>query len=126
MFMVIPAAFGAAGCGSGGGSKGGASGHGRAGCALVADLDDTAALVARSDVSDPDRFKTTLDSAVTHYVQTARSLRGLVPVDVQSSVDRVTADVQQFRFKDAQVDGAALQNYATHTCGLGVTTTTSP
>jgi hypothetical protein len=127
ILMVLPAAIGAAGCssGAGGGSKGGASRKG-GGCALVADLDDTAAAVARADVSDPVGFKATLDAAVTHYVRTARALRPLVPVDVQSSVDQVAADVQQYRFKDALADGAPLDAYAAHACRRGVTTTSSP
>jgi hypothetical protein len=110
----------AAACSSG---SAGSSKGGNGACALITKLDDTAAVVARADVSDPTAFKKTLDNAVAQYLATLRSLRPRVPPAVQKSVDRVIADVQQLRFDDARSDRSELDDYAEHECGR--TTATS-
>jgi hypothetical protein len=103
----------------------GASSKGNGACALIAKLDDTAATVARADVSDPAAFKKTLDVAVAQYLATLHALRLRVPADAQRSVDRVIADVQQLRFDDARTDRADLNDFATRECGR-TTATTAP
>jgi hypothetical protein len=107
-------------------SKAKSSGNGA--CALIAKLDDTAATVARADVSDPATFKKTLDTAVAQYLATLRSLRSRMPADAQRSVDRVIADVQQLRFDDARTDRGELNDYAERKCGrtTATTSTTAP
>lgn len=117
-FVAIPA------CSSG--SKATTKGNGA--CALIAKLDDTAATVARADVSDPNTFKKTLDAAVAQYLSTLRTLRPRVPAAAQRSVDRVIADVQQLRFDDARTDRAELNDYAEQQCGrtTATTSTTAP
>ena len=116
--VVLPA------CSSGSKAKSGGNGA----CALIAKLDDTAANVARADVSDPAAFKKTLDAAVAQYLATLHALRPRVPADAQRSVDRVIADVQQLRFDDARADRADLNDYATRECGrtAATTSTTAP
>jgi hypothetical protein len=109
------------GCSSG--SQGSSKSKGA--CALIAKLDDTAAAVARADVSDPSAFKKTLDAAVVRYLATLRSLRPRVSASAQRSVDRVIADVQQLRFDDARTDRAELDDYAEHECGRTTATTST-
>jgi hypothetical protein len=101
------------------------SSNGNGACALIAKLDDTAAAVARADVSDPTAFRRTLDDAVAQYLATLRALRPRIPPAVQNSVDRVIADVQQLRFDDAQSDRAELDDYAEHECGRTAATTSA-
>jgi type IV secretory pathway TrbF-like protein len=96
-------------------------------CTYVAKLDDIADSVARADVRDPDAFKKTFATAVSQYVTNVRELRAVAPPDLQDDLDRVEADVQQFRFDAARTDRAGLDAYADRTCGraVGTSTTTS-
>ena len=95
-------------------------------CAFVAKLDEIANAVGRADVRDPTTFKKTLDSAVRDYVANVRELRAVAPVDLHAGLERVEADVQQYRFDAALTDRVPLDAYAARTCGRavkGVTTT---
>jgi hypothetical protein len=110
------------------GSKSSGSGHSTA-CTFVAKLDEIATSVARADVHDPVEFKKTLDTAVHDYVTNVNSLRAVAPSELHTSLDRVSADVQQYRFEAARTDRAELDAYATRTCGraaIGANTTTGP
>jgi hypothetical protein len=109
--------------GCSGGSK--TSNNSDGACALIAKLDDTAAKVARADVSDPAAFKKTLDKAVAQYLGTLRALRPRVSADARRSVDRIVADVQQLRFDDARGDRTELDDYAEQECGRRTVTTSS-
>jgi hypothetical protein len=120
--LLVPVVAG--GCNVVNGSK--ASPPGRpAACPIVAKLDEITDNVARADVHDPGAFKKTLDSAVRDYVTNLRQLRTVVPVDLHDSLERVEADVQQFRFEAALTDRAALDAFAERTCGRVVKTVTT-
>ena len=96
---------------------------------FVAKLDEIAGAVKRANVRDPDTFKKTLDSAVHEYIANVRELRAVVPVELHSGLDRVEADVQQYRFDAALTDRGPLDAYAARTCGRVVnagTTTSRP
>ena len=98
-------------------------------CAFVAKLDEIANAVGRADVRDPTTFKKTLDSAVHEYVANVRELRAVAPVDLHAGLERVEADVQQYRFDAALTDRVPLDTYAARTCGRAVkavTTTSGP
>ena len=129
--VVAPAIFAPlllAGCSGVTRSKSSGSDHGAA-CALVAKLDEIAAGVASADVHDPDAFKKTLDTAVQDYVTNVKSLRAVAPTELHATLDRVEADVQQYRFTAAATDRADLDAYAARTCGrspTGATSTTVP
>jgi type IV secretory pathway TrbF-like protein len=96
-------------------------------CTYVAKLDDIANSVGRADVHDPVAFKKTLAAAVSRYVSNVRELRAVAPVELHDGLDRIEADVQQFRFDAALTDRVALDAYAARTCGrvVGTVTTTS-
>jgi hypothetical protein len=98
-------------------------------CAFVAKLDEIANAVGRADVRDPTTFKKTLDSAVHEYVANVRELRAVAPVELHAGLERVEADVQQYRFDAALTDRVPLDAYAARTCGRAVkavTTTSGP
>ena len=97
-------------------------------CSYVTKLDDIARRVANADVHDPDTFKKTLDTAVHEYVTNVRELRAVAPADLSAGLQRVEADVQQYRFDAALTDRAALDSYAARTCGRSApsTSTTVP
>ncbi len=109
-----------AACSGGGGKAHGASSAKSPACSLVTRLDDIANGVGRSDVSDPGTFKRQFATAVGQYVTTVRALRATAPSDLDSSLDRVAADVQQYRFGDALTDRADLDAYAKQACGRTV------
>jgi len=114
---VVPAAVVLlAACGVTGGSKSSGSDH-REACAYVAKLDEIATGVAQADVHDPVEFKKTLDAAVHDYVTNVKSLQGVAPSELHASLDRVKADVQQYRFSAAVTDRADLDAYAARACG---------
>jgi hypothetical protein len=107
-----------------GGAKHGAANKGSA-CAVIVRLDQTAAVVARADVSDPVAFQKSLAAGVAQYLSDLGTLKPLVPADVQITLDRVAGDVQQLRFQDASNDRAALDTYAATHCGRAPVTTTT-
>ena len=121
--LVIPAL---ASCSGVAGSKSASSSHPSA-CTYVTKLDDIANTVAGADVRDPVAFKKTLATAVSQYVTNVRGLRAVAPVDLHEGLDRVEADVSQFRFDAAVTDRAGLDAYAARTCGrvVGTVTTTT-
>ncbi len=86
-------------------------------CPLVARLDETAASVARANVSDPDAFKRSLDKAVDQYVTTVRDLKRVTPEDLRPDLDRMEAAVHQYRFQDAATARASLDAFASTACG---------
>ena len=86
-------------------------------CSVITRLDQIANSVARADVHDPDTFKATLDSAVRAYVKSVRQLRAVAPANLGPDLERVEADVQQYRFDAALTDRAELDSYAARTCG---------
>jgi len=121
--MLVAASLGA--CSGTVGSDSSRSG-GAPACSFIARLDAIANSVARADVHDPVAFKATLDRAVSEYVKSVRRLRAVAPVNLRAGLERVEADVQQYRFDAALTDRAALDSYAARTCGRvvhGVTTT---
>ena len=85
-------------------------------CPLLAQLAKTGETVAQADVGDPAKFNATLHSAVKEYVQTARRLRGAVPLGLQADVERVLAAAQQYRFTDATTARANIQKYERTKC----------
>lgn len=89
-------------------------------CALVTRLDDIANNVAHADVSDPDGFNRQFKAAVDQYVTTVKELRAAAPANLDASLDRVAADVQQYRFADALADRADLDAYAKTACNRTV------
>jgi hypothetical protein len=100
-----------------------------AACTYVAKLDAIANTVANADVHDPDGFKKTLDTAVHDYVTDVRKLRAVAPAELSDGLERVEADVQQYRFDAALTDRAELDSYAARTCGrvpAAVSTTSAP
>jgi hypothetical protein len=119
---VLVAALAIAAC-SGGGSKKGAT-HDPA-CKLIASLDSIAATVAHTDVADPGVFQQALNTGVTQYLATLRSLKPMVPLNVQASLDRVAGDMQQHQFQAANTDRAALDQYAAQKCGRTAATTST-
>jgi len=96
-----------ASCRGGTGSKSSSPQHPSA-CTYVAKLDDIADIVARADVHDPVAFKKTLATAVSQYVANVRGLRAVAPVELHEGLDRVEADVQQFRFEAAVMGGTPI------------------
>jgi hypothetical protein len=126
--LVVPIVLASCGAGASGSSKPPAS-VGRSPCAYIGKLDEIANSVAQADVRDPDGFSKTLKTAVRDYVANVRGLRAVAPADLAHSLDRVQADVQQYRFDAALTDRAAVDAYASRTCGRVVqalTTTTLP
>jgi hypothetical protein len=116
-------------CGSSAGSKASPSGAHPGTCTFVARLDAIANSVARADVHDPNTFKRTLDTAVRDYVTNVRDLRAVAPVELHDGLERVEADVQQYRFGAALTERAELDAYAARSCGRArrtVTTTSGP
>jgi hypothetical protein len=89
-------------------------------CTYVAKLDTIATTVANADVHQPDAFQKTLDTAVHDYVANVRQLRAVAPADLSAGLQRVEADVQQYRFDAALADRAELDSYAARTCGRTV------
>ena|SRR5437763_4799310 len=126
--LLVPLFLGS--CSGIGRSKSPSSSSARpAACTFVAKLDEIAGAVKRANVRDPDTFKKTLDSAVHEYIANVRELRAVVPVELHSGLDRVEADVQQYRFDAALTDRGPLDAYAARTCGRVVnagTTTSRP
>jgi hypothetical protein len=94
-------------------------------CTFIVKLDQIASTVAATDVHNPETFKHTLDGAVKEYVANVRSLRAIAPVDLHASLERVEADVQQYRFEAALTDRAALDAYAARTCDRVTSTATT-
>ena len=80
-------------------------------CTYVAKLDVIANTVAAADVHDPDTFKKTMAAAVHDYVTNLHALRAVAPPELGAGLDRVEADVKQFRFDAALTDRAALDSY---------------
>ena len=68
-------------------------------------------------MSDPTKFTHQLDDAVGEYVTTLRQLSAQAPARLRPGLDRVSADVQQYRFADARTDRADLDDYAATACG---------
>jgi hypothetical protein len=89
-------------------------------CPLVAQLDATAATVARANVSDPAAFQRTLAAAVDRYVATVRALKRVTPENLRSDLDRMEAAVHQYRFEDAASARASLDAFAASACGSTV------
>ncbi|MDP9335059.1 MAG: hypothetical protein M3Q30_17360 [Actinomycetota bacterium] len=125
--LLVPVALGS--CSGVGRSKSSSppSAH-PAACTFVAKLDEIASAVKRADVRDPNAFKKTLDSAVHDYVANVRELRAVVPVELHDGLERVEADVQQYRFDAALTDRVPLDAYAARTCGrvVNAATTSGP
>ena len=106
-----------AACSGGGGGKAHAGSSSQSPtCTLVARLDDIANGAAHIDISDPDASKRQFSAAVSQYVTTVRQLRSAAPPDLDASLDRVAADVQQYRFAAALTDRADLDTYAKQAC----------
>src|SRR5947208_15727459 len=125
--LLVPVILGS--CSGGGRSKSPSSSAHPAACTFVAKLDQIAGAVKRANVRDPDAFKKTLDSAVHEYIANVRELRAVVPVELHAGLERVEADVQQYRFDAALTDRVPLDAYAARTCSRvvnGVTTTSGP
>jgi hypothetical protein len=125
-FVVAPFVLSACG---GSGSHASGSGSKAKACSYVARLDEIAAAVGRADVSDPVAFKKTLAGAVHDYATNVEALREVVPDEMHAALDRVKADVQQYRFDAAVADRASLDAYAARECGrvvAAVTTTSAP
>jgi hypothetical protein len=113
---VLVLAATVASCSNSGGGKASAPSR-PAACAIVAKLDAIADTVARADVNDPDTFNQTLSSAVKEYVSNVRALVVVAPTQLRPDLDRVEADVQQYRFDAARDDSADLDAYAATACG---------
>ncbi len=126
---AVLVAAAAAGCGGGGGtSSATGSGGSRSACTLVSRLDTVAAGVRTARVDDPAAFKRTLDDAVTRYRDTLRELRSVAPATLGSTLERVEADVSEYRFEAARLDRTPLDAYAQRECGRPIpgTPTTVP
>jgi hypothetical protein len=109
-----------AACGDSSGSAKSTKSSSPSACTYVAKLDTIATTVANADVHQPEEFKKTLDTAVHEYVANVRELRAVAPADLRGGLERVEADVQQYRFDAALADRAALDSYAARTCGRAV------
>lgn len=114
--MVIGVLALAACSGGGAGGAHGGSPSRSPTCTLVARLDNIANGAARIDISDPDASKRMFSAAVSQYVTTVRQLRSSAPPDLDASLDRVAADVEQYRFAAALTDRADLDSYAKQAC----------
>lgn len=100
-----------AGCGGAGSAADPA-----AACALVGRLADTAEIVERADVADPDAFAEALDTAVSEYAAILEELREETPDELAGDLDRLEAAVTQYDFDEAVRARAALDDYADRTC----------
>jgi hypothetical protein len=120
LVMTLALVLVLASCGNGGGSSKSTKASSPSACTYVAKLDTIATTVANADVHQPDTFKKTLDTAVHEYVANVRELRAVVPADLRDGLERVEADVQQYRFDAALADRAALDSYAARTCNRAV------
>jgi hypothetical protein len=87
-----------------------------AACGLVGRLADTAEIVERADVADPDAFAEALDAAVSEYVAILEDLREAAPEELAGDLDRLEAAVTQYDFDEAVRARAALDDYADRTC----------
>ena len=126
--LVVAVLLASCSSGASGSSKSSASG-GLSACAYIGKLDEIANSVAQADVHDPVAFPKTLKTAVRDYVTNLRGLRGVAPAELAASLDRVQADVQQYRFDAALTDRAAVDAFASRTCGRvvqAITTTSVP
>jgi hypothetical protein len=123
---VIALVFALAACSSGAKKSGGTSNGKPSACDLISQLDQTAALVAHADVSDPDAFAKMLNAAVAKYVATVERLKQVTPSTLQVDLDRIIAAVHQERFDDAATARASLDEYALTTCGRSLPTLSSP
>jgi hypothetical protein len=112
---VVGIAFALAGCGGGGG--GASNPYGKApACPLLAELARTGQTVERADVSDPNTFDATLETAVSRYVETATKLRGAVPKHLQPDVQRMISAVRRKQFADAVSARTDIDDYAHAHC----------
>jgi|1185.fasta_scaffold709739_2 hypothetical protein len=100
-----------AGCGGGSGAA-----SGPRVCPLLVELARTGQTVARADISDPNTFDATLQSAVTQYVATATKLRVAVPGHLQGDVERMIAAARRQRFADAVRARTNIDRYARAHC----------
>jgi len=115
MVVCVVACLGACSGSSSAGNQGTATKESP--CPLVAQLDQTAATVARVDVSDPAAFQLTLAAAVDRYVATVRALKRVAPENLRPDLDRMEAAVHQYRFEDAASARASLDAFAAGVCG---------
>ena len=100
---------------SDGGSSAGPFGAAAA-CPILARLARTGQTVAHANVSDPEAFEATLQTAVANYVRAAQGLRRAVPPRLRDDVDRMIAAAQQRRFSDAADARNTIDAYARSEC----------
>ncbi len=114
-----------AGCSGGGAKAKGTNANSTPACPLVARLDTIANNIKSVSIADPVASKRALSTAVDQYVATVHQLRAVAPTELRADLERVEADVQQYRFADARVDRASLDSYAARVCHRTVSTVTS-
>lgn len=108
---------------AGGGGGPGEGGSARDLCALYDRLGETATQVEQADVSDPERFEASLQSAVDQYVASVEDLREVAPDELHEDLDRLGAAAAQFRFDDALDARVSLDEYAAERCSSATPTT---
>ena len=123
--VAICAALGAQCSGGGGGGAAALSESPEAACNLIDRLAETAQLVEKADISDPEKFQRALDDAVEQYVGTIDDLRTATPERLHDSLDRLQAAVEQYDFDDAMAARGPLDEYAKDECAPETTTTES-
>jgi hypothetical protein len=111
--------------GGGGGTRTALGESSDAACTLIDRLAETAQVVEKADISDPEAFQSALDDAVAEYVATIDDLRSAVPGSLHDDLDRLQAAVEQYDFDDALAARASLDEYAAAECTPETTTTGS-
>ena len=95
-----------------------------AACPLLARMADTATAVEQADISDPAAFDEILEAAVMEYTAILDDLRDTVPDELDDTLDRLEAAMEQYDFDEALRVRAPLDAYAEAECTVTTTTTT--
>jgi hypothetical protein len=123
--VAICAGLAAQCSGGGGGGPGALGSSSEVACTLIGRLAETAQVVEKADISDPEAFQSALDDAVAQYVATIDDLRSAVPEHLRDDLDRLQAAIEQYDFEDALAARAPLDEYAKAECTPETTTTES-
>ena len=122
--VVVSAGALGAGCSSGGSDDVDPLAGPNGACPLLTRMADTATQVEQADLSDPEAFDEVLEAAVIEYTATLDDLRDSLPDDLDDTLDRLEAAMEQYDFDEALRVRAPLDAYAEAECTIATTTTT--
>jgi hypothetical protein len=122
--LIVSAGALGAGCSGGGSDNVDPLAGPNGACPLLTRMADTAASVEQADLSDPQAFDEVLEAAVMEYNATLDDLRDSLPDDLDDTLDRLEAAMEQYDFDEALRVRAPLDAYAEAECSIATTTTT--